>query len=428
MKKKNDVQRENRLSRLDGAPLSIISLLISIVISAVILAVSGYNPFEAYSAIIAGAFGSLRGIAQTLTQATPLIFTGLAFTLAKKANLINLGVEGQLYMGVLGAAIVGTVDLHLPMVIHLPLAILGGLILGALFGALIGFLKVKFGSNEVVAGVMLNTIATLFVRYLLHGPTLAEGRSVAQTERVVESARLPRIFQSYQLTIAIIIAVIACILVRWFINRTTLGYEIRCVGLNPKAAETAGISIGKHEDKMGYRTSCTNDVVFEDVRIPLKNMIGEEGQGMDIVKRSLGYTRPTSGAGAVGNAQYAYECAVEYSKMRETFGKPICKNQGISFMIADMYTKLEAARQMVWHACKCADAGITDTRLASAAKVFASDIGMQVCTGAVQILGGNGYGGEFPVEKRFRDAKIYQIFEGTNQIQRKIIAGDILYT
>lgn len=245
MKKKNDVQRENRLSRLDGAPLSIISLLISIVISAVILAVSGYNPFEAYSAIIAGAFGSLRGIAQTLTQATPLIFTGLAFTLAKKANLINLGVEGQLYMGALGAAIVGTVDLHLPMAIHLPLVILGGLILGALFGALIGFLKVKFGSNEVVAGVMLNTIATLFVSYLLNGPMLAEGSSVAQTERVVESARLPRIFQSYQLTIAIIIAVIACILVRWFINRTTLGYEIRCVGLNPKAAETAGISIGK---------------------------------------------------------------------------------------------------------------------------------------------------------------------------------------
>lgn len=206
--------------------------------------------------------------------------------------------------------------------------------------------------------------------------------------------------------------------------------ELRGKGIScfivPRSAP--GISIGKHEDKMGYRTSCTNDVVFEDVRIPLKNMIGEEGQGMDIVKRSLGYTRPTSGAGAVGNAQYAYECAVEYSKVRETFGKPICKNQGISFMIADMYTKLEAARQMVWHACKCADAGITDTRLASAAKVFASDIGMQVCTDAVQILGGNGYSREYPVEKRFRDAKIYQIFEGTNQIQRKIIAGDILHS
>ena len=163
--------------------------------------------------------------------------------------------------------------------------------------------------------------------------------------------------------------------------------------------DTPGISIGKHEDKMGYRSSCTNDIIFEDVRIPLKNMIGEEGQG-----------------------------AVEYSKTRETFGKPICKNQGVSFMLADMYIKLEAARQMVWHACKCADAGITDTRLASAAKVFASDAGMQVCTDAVQILGGYGYCRDYPVEKRFRDAKIYQIFEGTNQIQRKIISGDILYT
>lgn len=192
--------------------------------------------------------------------------------------------------------------------------------------------------------------------------------------------------------------------------------------------DTPGISIGKHEDKLGYRTSCTNDVIFEDVRIPLKNMIGGEGQGMEVVKKSLGYTRPTSGAGAVGNAQYAYECAVEYSKTRETFGKPICKNQGISFMLADMYIKLEAARQMVWHACKCADADITDTRLASAAKVFASDAGMQVCTDAVQILGGYGYCRDYPVEKRFRDAKIYQIFEGTNQIQRKIISGDIIYT
>jgi len=191
--------------------------------------------------------------------------------------------------------------------------------------------------------------------------------------------------------------------------------------------DTPGISIGKHEDKMGYRTSCTNDVIFEDVRVPLKNMIGGHGEGMDIVKRSLGYTRPTSGAGAVGNAQYAYECAVEYSKVRQTFGKPIYKNQGVAFMLADMYTKLEASRQMVWHACKCADAGVVDTRLFSASKVFASDMCMQVCTDAVQILGGNGYSREYPVEKRFRDAKIYQIFEGTNQIQRKIISGEIIY-
>ena len=189
-----------------------------------------------------------------------------------------------------------------------------------------------------------------------------------------------------------------------------------------------GISIGKHEDKMGYRTCATNDVVFEDCRIPLKNMIGGEGQGMEIAKSSLGYTRPPAGAGAIGNAQYAFECAVEYSKVRTTFGKPICKNQGISFMLADMYARLEAGRQLVWHSCRCADAGIVDLRLASAAKYVASDNAMQVCTDAVQVLGGYGYSREYPVEKRFRDAKLFQIFEGTNQIQRMLVASDLLHS
>lgn len=188
-----------------------------------------------------------------------------------------------------------------------------------------------------------------------------------------------------------------------------------------------GVSIGGHEDKMGHRTSVTNDIVLEDVRVPAKNLIGEEGMGMKIATTSLSYTRPSSGAGAIGNAQYALECAVEYSKERKTFGKPICKNQGISFMLADMYTRLEAARMLVWQACKCADAGIRDMRLSSAAKTFASDTGFQVCADAIQILGGYGYSREYPVEKRLRDAKLYQIFEGTNQIQRKIIAGDILH-
>ncbi len=192
--------------------------------------------------------------------------------------------------------------------------------------------------------------------------------------------------------------------------------------------DTPGISIGKHEDKMGYRCCSTNDIVLEDVVIPLKNMIGAEGQGMDIAKSSLGYTRPPAGAAAIGNAQYAFECAVEYSKVRETFGRPICKNQGISFMLADMYARLEAGRQMVWHSCRCADAGIQDLRLASAAKVIASDMAMQVCTDAIQVLGGYGYSREYPVEKRFRDAKIYQIFEGSNQIQRMVIASDILHS
>ena len=242
------------LLKLDGPLLSILSLLIAIVISGVIMAVCGYNPIEAFGAILAGSFGSQRAIVQTLTQATPLIFTGLAFAFAKKASLINLGAEGQLYMGALASAAVGMLDLGLPMALHLPLAVAAGdgrrggaagWRARGLYAGLVGVLKVKFGSNEVIATVMLNSIATYLVDYLLNGPMLAENSSVAQTERVLETAQLPRIFQQYQLTIAILLAVAACILVKLFMDRTALGYEIRAVGLNPDAAETAGISKAK---------------------------------------------------------------------------------------------------------------------------------------------------------------------------------------
>ena len=233
------------LLKLDGPLLSILSLLIAIVISGVIMAVCGYNPIEAFGAILAGSFGSQRAIVQTLTRATPLIFTGLAFAFAKKASLINLGAEGQLYMGALASAAVGMLDLGLPMALHLPLAVAAGMAARGLYAGLVGVLKVKFGSNEVIATVMLNSIATYLVDYLLNGPMLAENSSVAQTERVLETAQLPRIFQQYQLTVAILLAVAACILVKLFMDRTALGYEIRAVGLNPDAAETAGISKAK---------------------------------------------------------------------------------------------------------------------------------------------------------------------------------------
>lgn len=231
--------------KVDGALLSAISLLVAVVISAIVMAVCGYNPFEAYRAIAVGAFGSLRGIAQTLTQATPLILSGLAFTFAKKATIINLGIEGQMYMGALGTAIVGTLDLGLPMLVHLPFAVMAGMLFGALYAGIVGFMKVKFGSNEVIATIMLNSIATLFVGYLLNGPLIAEGSSVAQTAKVLESAQLPRVFPQYQLSIAIFLAVAACIFITWFMAKTTLGYEIRAVGMNSKASETAGISISK---------------------------------------------------------------------------------------------------------------------------------------------------------------------------------------
>ena len=217
---------------------------------------------------------------------------------------------------------------------------------------------------------------------------------------------------------------VADLLQVWATHDRTLGKDgISCFLVDTK---TPGVSVGKHEEKLGYRTSATTEIIFEDVRIPKKNMIGAEGEGMAIMNRSLNRTRPTAGAGAVGNAEYAYECAVEYAKVRTSFGgKPIRKFQGVGFMLADMYTQLEAARQLVWYACKCADAGVVDRKLFSAAKCFAADVGMKVCEDAIQVMGGYGYSKEYPVEKRFRDAKIYQIFEGTNQIQRIVINSDI---
>ncbi|MHC1719255.1 MAG: acyl-CoA dehydrogenase family protein [Clostridiaceae bacterium] len=190
--------------------------------------------------------------------------------------------------------------------------------------------------------------------------------------------------------------------------------------------DTPGLSSGKHEDKLGIRTSNTADVILQDVKIPAKNMLGNEGQGFKIAMQTLDRTRPASGATACGVAQAALDYAVAYSKERETFGKPICKHQAVAFMLADMDIQLQAARAMTWHACRTIDAGVVDSKLFSSAKAFASDVAMKVTTDAVQILGGYGYSREYPVEKFMRDAKILQIFEGTNQIQRLIVSGHLL--
>lgn len=230
--------------QLNGVLLSIVSLLLAMLVSAVIMALCGYNPFEAFGAIFMGAFQSKSGLAQTFTQATPLIFTGLAFTFAKKTTMINLGVEGQLLFGAMTAAILGTIDFGLPMAIHLPVTLIAGMIVGGLFAALVGLLKVKFGSNEVIATIMLNEIAKLFCSFLVNGPFKADG-AVSQTDKVLKTAMLPRIAAKYQLTFAIFLAVIACIAVKYFMERTVKGYEIRCVGMGNVAAETAGINVGK---------------------------------------------------------------------------------------------------------------------------------------------------------------------------------------
>ena len=190
--------------------------------------------------------------------------------------------------------------------------------------------------------------------------------------------------------------------------------------------EMPGVSPGKKEDKMGQRASETSDVLFEDVRVPEANMLGAEGEGFKIAMRTIDYARAAVAAMAVGVARAAYEHAAEYGRQRVQFGQPIAMNQAIYFLLADMATDIEAARLLTWKAAWLADQGKRNTKEASFAKAFAADLAMRAATDAVQIFGGYGYMKDYPVEKLMRDAKLLQIFEGTSQIQRMVIAKETL--
>jgi acyl-CoA dehydrogenase len=186
-----------------------------------------------------------------------------------------------------------------------------------------------------------------------------------------------------------------------------------------------GVTVEKHLDKMGQRATDTSALAFQDVGVPVENRLGEEGEGFKIAMKTLDFTRPGTAAGAVGVAQAAYDYAVDYAKTRVQFGQPIAMNQGVSFLVADMATEIEAARLLVWQAAWLADRGKRATLQSSFAKRFSADTAMKVATDAVQIFGGYGYTKEYPVEKLMRDAKLFQIYEGTSQIQRLVIAREI---
>jgi len=188
-----------------------------------------------------------------------------------------------------------------------------------------------------------------------------------------------------------------------------------------------GFSFGKKESKLGIRGSATRELIFQDCFIPGENLLGKEGQGFLIAMRTFDQSRPGVAAQAVGIAQGALEEAVAYAQKREQFGKPVASFQGIQFMLADMATQIEAARALTYAVARMIDKGVRRIAKASAmAKLFASDVAMRVTTDAVQILGGYGYMKDYPVEKMMRDAKITQIYEGTNQIQRAIIASNLI--
>jgi len=190
---------------------------------------------------------------------------------------------------------------------------------------------------------------------------------------------------------------------------------------------TPGFSFGKKEDKFGIRASSTRELIFTDCKIPKENLLSKEGMGFIVTMKTFDMSRPGVAAQALGIGQGALDLAVKYAKERVQFGKPISSFQGIQWMIADMATEIEAARALIYSVARMVDAGMTGVSKESAmAKMFASDVAMKVSLDALQIFGGYGYMKDYPIEKYVRDAKITQIYEGTNQIQRNIIALQVI--
>jgi cyclohexane-1-carbonyl-CoA dehydrogenase len=187
-----------------------------------------------------------------------------------------------------------------------------------------------------------------------------------------------------------------------------------------------GVSIGKEENKLGFRGSNTTEVILEDVKVLEENRLGREGEGFLIAMKDFDMSRPGIAALALGIAETALDLALDYAGKRETFGKPLISRQSISFMLADAAMQIEACRGLMLEAARKNDRNEPDSKLASMSKCFCSDIAMKITTDAVQIFGGYGYTKDYPVERLFRDAKLTQIFEGTNQIQRMVIAREMI--
>ena len=190
--------------------------------------------------------------------------------------------------------------------------------------------------------------------------------------------------------------------------------------------DTPGLTVGKIERKLGQRGSKTSEMYLDGVRVPVGNVLGEVDKGFLLAMKDFDMSRPAVGAQALGIAEGAFEQMVQHAKERKTFGKPLCDHQMIQQIIADSATKIEAARGLIYRAAAQFDNGQRNTKLSSMGKLFASDAAMQITTDAIQVFGGYGYMQDYPVERMFRDAKLTQIFEGANQIQRLVIAREIL--
>lgn len=188
-----------------------------------------------------------------------------------------------------------------------------------------------------------------------------------------------------------------------------------------------GITVGRKEQNMGQRASDTRGITFEEVEVPDENVVGQVGDGWKLAMAAFDYTRPAVSAAAIGVARAAMEYAQEYALERKTFGQPIANHQAIAFMLADMAMEIEAGRLLCWKAAWMKDSHLRNTKEAAYAKAFCADVVMKTTTNAVQIYGGYGYSKEYPVEKLMRDAKIFQIYEGTSQIQRVIVSREMMF-
>jgi len=237
-------------SALDAMLVPFLAILTAVVLGGIIIASVGGNPFLAYYGLIDGSFGSAKALSETSVWATPYIFAGLGVALAFKGGLFNIGGEGQLALGAVFSAVVGYalpewLGVNIPAIIHLPLAIIVGMGMGALWAAIVGFLKAYTGGHEVINTIMMNYIALNTISFLLNGPLKDRDPNnvIARTPLIAESARIPIIFEGLRVHWGFVFALLAAFLVWWLLTKTTLGFEIRTVGLNPDAAKYAGINV-----------------------------------------------------------------------------------------------------------------------------------------------------------------------------------------
>lgn len=244
VEKSGGLRRYIPTTTIKAVLVQILAILLAFITGAIVLSLTGYSPTLAYSAMFKGAFGNMYGIGQTLSKATPITFTALAFLFAFKSGLFNIGAEGQLVMGAMASAVVGISFDGLPAPVHVTLALLAGAVAGGLWGFIPAYLRAKFGAHEVITTMMLSYVALYLTSYMVNYPFKAPG-SVAHTIPVLESARLPRILSPTQLSASFYLVILLVVVMEYVLRRTVLGFELRATGLNPDAAENAGINVNR---------------------------------------------------------------------------------------------------------------------------------------------------------------------------------------